>query len=395
MKKKLLFVIPTLDLGGAEKSLINLLQSIDYEKYEVDLFMFVKRGVFLDLIPKKVKVLKNSSNYKLFSRSVFYAIPLFIFSGKFKLAFHRLLFAVKNRYIRKSSVNEQYTWKHVSLFLPKIKTFYDLSVGYLEKSTYYFVADNTLGKRKVGWIHTDLEALKLDFNFEKGYFDKLDYLVTVSEGLTARLCLKLPDIKNKTFTIENINSEKSINLLANESTDIKFSKTNFNIIFVGRLVKEKGLFLAIDAIKILVEKNINVKFYIVGKGNMEKELKKYIKQKGLQKNIIFLGMQSNPYVLIKQADVFLMSSYYEGKSIALEEAKILLKPIVITNFSSAKDQIKDQITGLIAEMNAVSIAEKLLLCTDKTCREKLTNNLKQEKLGNENEVEKLYKLIND
>ena len=144
----------------------------------------------------------------------------------------------------------------------------------------------------------------------------------------------------------------------------------------------------------LEKNNLKIKFYLVGKGNIESELKAYALEKGVEQEVVFLGMQENPYPLIKQAEVFMMTSFYEGKSIALEEAKILNKAIVITNFSSAKDQIKDNVTGLIAEMNPESIAEKIsLLYHQQDIREKLKANLLQEELGNENEVEKLYQLI--
>lgn len=395
MKKKILFVIPSLDLGGAEKSLVNLLNSIDYNLYEVDLFMFLKRGVFLNSVPKEVNIIDNSETYQLFSKSVLFSVPVFALKGNILLAYHRLLFAFKNRYYKNNAVNEQYTWKHTSRFMPFLQKEYDAAIGYLEKSTYYFVADKVNAKMKIGWIHTDLEALKLDFDFEKKYFDKLDYLVMVSEGLKERLLLKLPALKSKIKVVENINSQKMIVHLSEQEPKVKLKEHFFNIIFVGRLVKEKGLFMAIDAISILKEKQLKVKFYLAGKGGLENELKKYVFDKGLIEEVIFLGMQENPYPLIKQADVFMMTSFYEGKSIALEEAKILNKPIVITNFSSAKDQIKDKITGLVAEMNAEAIAEKLMqLYHEEGTRMILKANLRQEKLGNENEIEKIYQIIN-
>lgn len=394
MKKKLLFVIPTLDLGGAEKSLVNLLRAIDYTKYEVDLLMFLQRGVFLNSVPSEVHLIKNTDDYRIFSKSALLAIAIFLYKGKWKSVYHRFVFAYKNRYHKISSINEQYTWVHTSKFLPFLQKEYDAAIGYLEKSTYYFVADNISAKKKIGWIHTDLEALKIDFTFEKKYFDKLDFLVTVSEGLKERLLQKLPSLENKIQTIENINSKKAILHLADERPKVKLNKDTFNIIFVGRLVKEKGLFMAIDAIELLKKNNLKIKFYLVGRGNIENELKEYVKEKGLEQEVVFLGMQENPFPLIKQADVFMMTSFYEGKSIALEEAKILNKPIVVTNFSSAKDQIKDNFTGLIAEMNAESIAEKLMnLFYKEDIREKLKAYLLQEELGNENEVEKLYQLI--
>ena len=394
MKKKLLFVIPTLDLGGAEKSLVNLLHAIDYSKYEVEVFMFLQRGVFLNSVPPEVHRIENTEEYKIFSKSALYAIPIFICRGKWRSAFHRFLFAYKNRYHKINAVNEQYTWVHTARFLPFLQKEYDAAIGYLEKSTYYFVADNVKAKKKIGWIHTDLEALHLDFTFEKKYFDKLDYLVTVSEGLKERLVHKLPSLESKVLAIENINSKKTILHLAEEKPKVILDKSTFNIIFVGRLVKEKGLFMAVDAIHLLKKNNLKIKLYLAGKGNIESELKAYAIEKGLEEDVVFLGMQKNPYPLIKQAEVFMMTSFYEGKSIALAEAKILNKAIVITNFSSAKDQIKDNITGLIAEMNPEAIAEKLSLLYHKNeIRENLKANLLQEKLGNENEVEKLYQLI--
>ncbi len=396
MKKKILFVIPSLDLGGAEKSLVNLLNSIDYNLYDVDLFIFLKRGVFLNSVPKEVNILKNSKAYHLFSKSVLVAVPIFVLKGKFSLAYHRFLFALKNRWYKNNAVNEQYTWRHTSRFMPFLQKEYDAAIGYLEKSTCYFVADKVKATKKIGWIHTDLEALKLDFDFEKNYFDKLDYVVTVSEGLKERLLLKLPSLKSKIKAIENINSQKMIVHLSEQEPQVKLDEHFFNIIFVGRLVKEKGLFMAIDAINLLKENNLKIKFYLAGKGGLENELKKYVSDKDLVGEVIFLGMRANPYPLIKQADVFLMTSFYEGKSIALEEAKILNKPIVITNFSSAQDQIKDKITGIITEMNAESIAERLMqLYHEEAIRRSLKFNLSQEQLGNENEIEKLYQIINE
>ena len=396
MKKKLLFVIPSLDLGGAEKSLVNLLNSIDYNLYDVDLFIFLKRGVFLNSVPKEVNILKNSKAYHLFSKSVLVSVPVFVLKGKFSLAYHRFLFALKNRWYKNNAVNEQYTWRHTSRFMPFLQKEYDVAIGYLEKSTCYFVADKVKATKKIGWIHTDLEALKLDFDFEKNYFDKLDYVVTVSEGLKERLLLKLPSLKSKIKAIENINSKKMIVHLSEQEPQVKLDEHFFNIIFVGRLVKEKGLFMALDALYIIKGNQLKVRLYLVGKGSLENELKKYVNDKGLTEEVIFLGMQANPYPLIKQADVFLMTSFYEGKSIALEEAKILNKPIVITNFSSAQDQIKDKITGIITEMNAESIAERLMqLYHEEAIRRSLKFNLSQEQLGNENEIEKLYQIINE
>lgn len=394
MKKKLLFVIPSLRIGGAEKSLVNLLNEIDYNRYDVDLFLFYKQGGFLSTVPKEVTFLENTKDFKIFSKTLLVSFFTFIFNGQIIKALYRLIFAINSRLI-KDNTSEQINWKYVRFFLPNFKKKYDTAIGYLEKSSYYFVADNVLSHNKIGWIHTDLEALNLDFEFEKKYFKKLNHIVIVSDGLKERLSKKIPEINNKIKVIENINSASFIKNSANLECKIKFSKEDFNLIFVGRLVKEKGLFLAIDAIGILSKKINNIKLYLVGKGNLEVELKEYVKKNHLQDHVVFLGIQTNPYPLLKQADVFLMTSFYEGKSIALEEAKILNKPIVITNFSSATDQIIDNVTGLIVEMNAEAIANKIDLLYSKEAAESLSKNLANEKQGNEEEIKKLYQLINE
>lgn len=394
MKKKLLFVIPSLELGGAEKSLVNLLNEIDYNRYDVDLFLFYKQGGFLSTVPKEVTFLENTKDFKIFSKTLLVSFFTFIFNGQIIKALYRLIFAINSRLI-KDNTSEQINWKYVRFFLPNFKKKYDTAIGYLEKSSYYFVADNVLFHNKIGWIHTDLEALNLDFEFEKKYFKKLNHIVIVSDGLKERLSKKIPEINNKIKVIENINSASFIKNSANLECKIQFSKEDFNLIFVGRLVKEKGLFLAIDAIGILSKKINNIKLYLVGKGNLEVELKEYVKKNHLQNHVVFLGIQTNPYPLLKQADVFLMTSFYEGKSIALEEAKILNKAIVITNFSSATDQIIDNVTGLIVEMNAEAIANKIDLLYSKEAAESLSKNLANEKQGNEEEIKKLYQLINE
>ena len=368
MKKKLLFVIPSLELGGAEKSLVNLLNEIDYNRYDVDLFLFYKQGGFLSTVPKEVTFLENTKDFKIFSKTLLVSFFTFIFNGQITKALYRLIFAINSRLI-KDNTSEQINWKYVHCFLPNFKKKYDTAIGYLEKSSYYFVADNVLSHNKIGWIHTDLEALNLDFEFEKKYFKKLNHIVIVSDGLKERLSKKIPEINNKIKVIENINSASFIKNSANLECKLQFSKEDFNLIFVGRLVIEKGLFLAIDAIGILSKKINNIKLYLVGKGNLEVELKEYVKKNHLQDHVVFLGIQTNPYPLLKQADVFLMTSFYEGKSIALEEAKILNKAIVITNFSSATDQIIDNVTGLIVEMNAEAIANKIDLLYSKEAAE--------------------------
>lgn len=394
MKKKLLFVIPALKLGGAEKSFVNLLNALDYNRYEVDVFFLTRTGVFLDFIPKEVNILPQSQDFSDFSKLFSQSVLKFLKQGKISLIFYKLLFTFSSRLITNPVIKEQQMWKYLKHFFPVQSKKYDIAVSYLEKTSGYYVVEKTDAKKKMGWIHTDLEALGIDFDIENKYLAAFDYLVTVSEGLSERLGEKLPAFKSKIRTIDNINSQKLITALSNEKIDFQFSVGTVNILYVGRLAQEKGLFNALDAMEILIKKGYSINWYLIGSGNKQNEIQKSATAKGIRDKVHFLGVRNNPYPYIKFADIFLLSSFYEGKSISLEEAKILCKPIVITNFSSAKDQILDNDTGLIAEMNAASIAGKIeLLIKNKDLSAKLISNLKSSARGNEEEINKLYELI--
>jgi glycosyltransferase involved in cell wall biosynthesis len=114
----------------------------------------------------------------------------------------------------------------------------------------------------------------------------------------------------------------------------------------------------------------------------------------LQNHIVFLGLKENPYPFIKQSDIYIQPSRFEGKSLAIDEAKILHKPIILTNFSTAKDQITNEVNGLIVEMNPEALVNGILrMQSDTHLKNQLIENLCNEIVGNESEIEKIYKII--
>ena len=151
--------------------------------------------------------------------------------------------------------------------------------------------------------------------------------------------------------------------------------------------------MAVSAAKILSDKGYDFKWFAIGKGQLEDQIKEQIKSLGLEEKFILLGERANPYPYTKNCDIYVQPSYFEGKSIAIDEAKIFAKPIVCTSFPTVYDQLTDGETALLAEINAESIAEKIevLLNSDELCRT-LSDNLKKEKAGNEEEIDKFYAL---
>ena len=146
---------------------------------------------------------------------------------------------------------------------------------------------------------------------------------------------------------------------------------------------------------LLKNKKIDFVWYIIGEGAERNALEQQIIQNELTSCVVLLGIKENPYPYIKQTTIFVQPSRYEGKSIAIDEAKLLLKPIIVTNFSTVKDQIEHNVTGIIAEINSESIANAIenLLSND-AVQKQLSENLATQNFGTEAELTKLNNLIN-
>ncbi|WP_338789115.1 glycosyltransferase [Metabacillus sp. FJAT-53654] len=392
MKKNILFVMNNLTSGGAEKALISLLETIDYTIYDVDLFLFKHEGLFFSKIPDQVNLLEEPFEYKYFDMSIVEALFDYLKRGRIDLVFSRLCAG----FIFKSEKNrarcEQRVWKYLSKSLKSINKKYDAAIGYLEKNPVYFCIDKVNANKKIGFIHNDYDKLGMDPNIDIIYFDKLNSIVTVSEECANVLKQRFPMYKQKVEVMFNIVSPNVIDNMSLETID--FSNKGIKLVSVGRLNHQKGFEMAIEACKKLIESGYDVKWYVIGEGEDKSKLEQLIKEYDLQEIFILLGIKENPYPYIREADIYVQPSRFEGKSIAIDEAKILHKPIVVTNFSTAKDQIRNEENGLIVDMNSQSIFEGIIkLNNDKELRSNLIENLTKESLGTESEIQKLYELM--
>lgn len=395
MKKNILFVIPSLAAGGGEKSLVSLLSQIDYNLYNVDLFLFNHEGLFMEYLPKQVNVLPPQKLHQLFSMTILKSIAALLLKGKIYLAYNRALFAVKNRLIKDVSEREQYTWKNVAPSIKIIEKEYEAAIGFLEKTSIYFCIEKVNARKKIGWVHNDYDKLGMNPQFDQPYFEQLNNIVTVSEECADVFKRRFPDQKDKVNLMYNVVSPMMINKMADQEHNVFDKKENeITILTVARLHHQKGLELAIEACGELLNKGYKIKWFVIGDGDERVRLTKLIEKNKLEKNFILLGLKANPYPYIKQADLYVQTSRFEGKSIAIDEAKILNKPIVVTNFSTAKDQINNEKDGLIVSMSPNGVIAGIeRLITDQELRSSLINNLKSLHLGTEEEVYKLYKII--
>lgn len=392
MKQQLLFVLPSLEAGGGEKSLVTLLNCIDYEQYDVDLILFAPKGIFLKQLPKNVKLLYLNDDYQTFTSGLSTAIFSFLKQGKIGKSISRLLYTFKSNVIKNKGKAEQYSWKYLKSSIGMLTKEYDVAVGFLEKSSIYFVVDCVKAKRKIGFIHNDYVKLDLDAAFDLPYFEKLNKIATVSEQCVATLQDVFPTQKDKVFLQYNIVSEALILKMAEEPITIAATKPSF--LSIGRLHPQKGFDVAVEAAKLLQQQGLAFTWYIIGEGAERTLLEQAIAHHKLEGYVVLLGIKENPYPYIKQATIFVQPSRYEGKSIALDEAKLLHKPIVVTNFSTAKDQIIHLRNGIICEMNAESLATALAdLLQNESLQKDFSIHLSKESLDTEADITTFYQLI--
>lgn len=393
MKKKILFVIPSLRSGGAEKSLLTLLTLIDYQQYEIDLLCFRREGLFYDKIPAEVNVITGTEDYENFDGGAKSAVVYFLKKGKISSAADRIRYmgAYKES---NPDLKVRKMWALLKKQLPEVNGKYDCVIGYLEGNASYYAADYENTDKRICYVHSDIKKLGISKAANTEAFEKCDVIVTVSQACADSIADEFPFAKSKTVVIENITSARLLRESAQAEKVFDKNGDENIILTVGRFSPPKGIDLAVKAAKILKEKGYGFKWYHIGTGELKAEIEDLISSLGVENEFILLGERSDPYPYIGQCDIYVQPSRYEGKSIAIDEAKCLCRPIVTTNFTTVADQINNGVNGLVCEMNETDIAAKIeALLKDKTLREKFSQTLASEKTGNEEELEKFYAIL--
>ncbi|MEY9867474.1 glycosyltransferase involved in cell wall biosynthesis [Peribacillus sp. B2I2] len=399
MKKKILITSFDLAIGGVERSLIGLLNQFDYAIYDVDLLLFKHEGEFLSFIPDGPNLLPEEPHYSTFRKSIYQIVK----DGYYPIAISRLIAKYSGLFHGKvKKVEEpgyltiQYGWEFTNRYLPDLNNEYDVAIGFLWP--HHFIGDKVKAKKKIGWIHTDYSNIYVNKNIEKKMWAKMDDIVVVSEECSQTFIDIFPDFKEKITVIENILSPDFVRDQAKVEVQKEISKQPEKTILVtvGRLTHAKGLDEAIRACKQLVDEGFDIEWYVVGYGPLENELRNLIMKLGVERQFILLGKKTNPYPYIATCDIYVQPSRYEGKAVTIREAQVLGKPVLLTNFPTAKSQADNGFDALITECGHEGIANGLRkMINNDEFRKKLVNNVLSRDYGNENEINKIYSLINN
>lgn len=398
MKKKIFIFSHAMEIGGAERALLGLLNSIDYSKYEVDLFLLKHSGELMPLIPSEVNLLPEISQYSAIMKPMVLALK----EGQIKVVLGRLcgklkakLYDIKHT-LNRSAVAIEYSHKHTVKYLPKVNNeHYDIAISFL--TPHYIVSEKVNADKKIAWIHTDYSTIELDVKSELAMWSKFDNIVSISDDVTRAFLSTFPSLENKIVKIENILSKDFIEEQAdlfnveNEMTD-----DSVKLLSIGRFCEQKNFDNVPEIASIIKSKGVDFKWYIIGYGADENLIKSKIAQYNMEDTVIILGKKENPYPYIKACDIYVQPSRYEGKCVAVREAQILNKPVIITNYASSKSQLQDGFDGVIVPMDNQGCADGIVkVIDDKDLQNQLIENTKKTDYTNSKEIEKLYKLIGD
>lgn len=398
--KKILIVSHALELGGAERSLIGLLDAIDKKKYKVDLFLLRHEGELFSFIPEGVNLLPEIPAYTVLARPMVQTLK----EGHVLLTVARMYGKMKaSKYIKKyghvdSGVPLEYSHKYTYRFMPEIQPdeMYDLAISFL--TPHYIVTHKVHAKKKIAWIHTDYSKVQIDKKSELKMWSAYDKIISISNDVTKSFAAKFPELENKIYLIENILSENTIRKQAEEfsAIDEMPRKESIRFLSIGRYCFQKNFDNVPEICAKLIECGLNVMWYIIGFGPDEAKIRSKIEEFHMQQRVILLGKKENPYPYIKECDVYIQPSRYEGKSVTVREAQMFGKPVIITEYSTAKSQLENGIDGMIVPISNQKCAEAICwVLENKDGLHELEKNCKKRDYSNAKEILKIYDLIKD
>ena len=389
MKKQILVIFTgAMELGGIERSLLGLLDAFDYNKYNVDLFLYGHHGPLMSLINENVNILPEVKELAYLRES---------FKVKLKnKCFYSAVLRLKDELISKfHMVNNDTTWaKVMRRCAPKLQKHYDIALSFFRP--FDFIVEKVDADIKVGWIHTDytnageiLEVLEKDYA-------RMDYIAAVSDQCAETFNSIFPNLKNRVITIENGLSRDYINKEANryDVSDEMLLDGSIKLLTVGRFSYPKKMEEIPEICRRIRESGLNVKWYLIGFGKEEQLIRQKIREENMEKYVVILGKKENPYPYIKACDIYLQPSRYEGKAVTVREAQILNKPVIITNYATSNSQLQDGIDGVIVPKDIAGCSKGIIqVVNDKRLQQRLIENTKIVDYTNSLEVEKIYCLM--
>lgn len=336
--KKILFLIHDLGQGGAEKVLVNLVNHMDYSKFDITVMTLFDCG-------ENRQFLRPEITYKYWKKRMI--------SG--------------NSHFMKIFNPEQ-------LHKMIIKDKYDVEVAYLEGPCARVVSGCTNPEAKlVSWIHIEQKSEKAaaasfrNLQEAKNCYGKFDEIISVSEDVQKSFQNMLHLYKNGKVLYNTVNSKKILEKAKEKIDVINFKESEVKIVAVGKLLKSKGFDRLLRIVGNLLKEEYKVHLYILGDGPLRVQMEKFVADNHIERYVTLLGYQLNPYKYMAKCDLFVCASYAEGFSTAATEALILGIPVCTVDVAGMKEMLgENNEYGIVVSNKENALYEKIKLLVENT-----------------------------
>lgn len=359
--KRIYFQLGAMNVGGVEKSFLGLLTTLPREEYEVHLGLLRTEGGYMQYIPDYV-IIHKVNCYEPLKRVINdpplrYIKDMFLRGDIIDAIIHFILYV-----LFKINHSRYLFYKYIMRNVPIESEEYDVAIAYAGPSQMidYYVCKKIKAKEKYGWIHFDVTKFGIDKGMTQKLYKQYEKVFVVSEMAKKKFDEMFPELADKTKVRYNIVSKERVLMLAQQAKTFEDNFDGLRILTVGRLSREKGQDIAISALKLLIDKGYNVRWYYVGDGDLRPSCEESAQKLGLSARAVFLGLQTNPYGYMRDCDVYVQPSRHEGYCITLAEARCFTSPIVATNFTGAEEQLKSFQKSVVTGMSAEDIVDGIM-----------------------------------
>ena len=370
--KKIIIVSDSLRIGGIQQALKNFLNIIDYDKFQVDLFLFHSDKKEMSKLKSSVNLIKSSRVLEVASSTGEEA--------KRKGSLYYLLRKIIAMLCHVFGSNTIFNY----LFMFDInKKKYDYAISFSNNinnnSVYFgqnkFVLEKINAKKKYTWLHVDYDEMKLNNIVNKKEYDRFDKIICVSEAVKNYFTKNHPEFKDKCRVVYNSIDSDYINKFSNEySVDFK---SCFNIVSVGRLDENKSPLSYVNIAKKIRNCKIDFHWWIIGDGPQYRMIKSQLIKHKLDDYVTLLGELSNPYPYVVNADLFVSASLSESFGIAIVESLCLNTPVISRYFPAIEEYLINGHNGIIVYGDDIDLANKVIdLIQNKEMYSHIKNNTK-------------------
>ncbi len=366
-KKSLLIVIPHLTIGGVQKTLISALKALDYDKYEVTLYLRKNRTDLLEYIDKRVNIIINTDPNHYYRKS--YAISL-----QLKILLNRILGRKeKNVFLERELadkiLDDMMQYEKKTYFTSEK---YDIPMAYVQGYTALFVDKCIDADKKLIFFHTSVDEMH---DMHKSILLDFDGIAALHKEQKELLNQWYPKHKSKITIVENYTDK---DLITEQSKEFSIPETDKTVLCsCGRLTPVKGFDMAVEAAKNLKDNNVDFIWYFVGDGPERTNLENKIAEYSLENNIVITGMKKNPYPYMAGCDIYVQPSYEEAMPVTILEAHRLNKPVITTATVGGCKLVENDVNGIVCKINFMAIAKSITnLINDKEKYNNISNTLK-------------------